>query len=181
MAYPMRDKRSRPILVKRAPGNASQARVLFRHGVRPAALGRAGIRALKREGDGGTPLGRFPARQVFYRADRVPRPRTMLPVRAINDRDGWCDDPSDRNYNRLIRLPSPHSAEGLKRADHLYDLVLVLGYNDRPRVKGRGSAIFVHLARPGYTPTDGCIALTQRDLTLLLASLRPGAAIMVTR
>jgi L,D-peptidoglycan transpeptidase YkuD (ErfK/YbiS/YcfS/YnhG family) len=181
MAYPMRVKRSRPILVKSAPGNRSQARVLFGHGVRPAALGRTGIRALKREGDGGTPLGRFPVRQVFYRSDRVPRPRTMLPVRAINDRDGWCDDPSDRNYNRLIRLPSLRSAEGLKRADQVYDLVLVLGYNDRPRVKGKGSAIFVHLARPGYTPTDGCIALTRHDLTILLASLRPGTTIIVTR
>ena len=117
----------------------------------PMALGRSGIRALKREGDGGTPLGRFPIRQVLYRADRGPRPRTELPVRTIREDDGWCDDPSDRNYNRLIKLPSKGSAEGLKRTDHLYDLVLVLGYNDLPRVRGKGSAIFVHLARPGLT------------------------------
>jgi L,D-peptidoglycan transpeptidase YkuD (ErfK/YbiS/YcfS/YnhG family) len=177
----MRVKRSRPILVRRAPGRSSQARVALSHGVRPAALGRTGIRALKREGDGGTPLGRFPIRQVLYRADRILRPRTQIPVHAIRQHDGWCDDPADRNYNRLIRLPSRRSAEGLKRADHLYDLVLVLGYNDRPRVKGKGSAIFVHLARPGFTPTDGCIALTRPDLMLLLAEVREGSVIWVLR
>jgi L,D-peptidoglycan transpeptidase YkuD (ErfK/YbiS/YcfS/YnhG family) len=149
--------------------------------VRPAALGRSGIRALKREGDGGTPLGRFPVRLVLYRADRMLRPRTHLPVRAIGDHDGWCDDPVDRNYNRLVRLPSRRGAEGLKRADRLYDLVLVLGYNDRPRVRGRGSAIFVHLARPGFTPTDGCIALTQHDLLMLLAEIGRGKQIAVIR
>jgi L,D-peptidoglycan transpeptidase YkuD (ErfK/YbiS/YcfS/YnhG family) len=149
--------------------------------VRQAALGRAGIRALKREGDGGTPLGRFPIRQVLYRADRGTRPRTSLPLHAIRANDGWCDDPSDRNYNRLIKLPSRRSAEGLKRADHLYDLVLVVGFNDRPRIKGKGSAIFLHLARPGLAPTDGCIALTRRDLLAVLAEARPGSAIWVLR
>jgi L,D-peptidoglycan transpeptidase YkuD (ErfK/YbiS/YcfS/YnhG family) len=103
----------------------------------------------------------------------VARPRTRLPVRAIRADDGWCDDPTSRNYNRLIKLPSKRSAEGLRREDHLYDLVLVLGYNDRPRVRGRGSAIFVHLARPGYTPTEGCIALSRRDLSALLAQVGP--------
>jgi L,D-peptidoglycan transpeptidase YkuD (ErfK/YbiS/YcfS/YnhG family) len=177
----MRVKQSRPVVVRRAPGDSRKARIALRHGVRPAALGRTGIRALKREGDGGTPLGRFPVRQVLYRADRIPRPRTMLPVRAIRADDGWCDDPASRNYNRLIALPSRRSAEGLKREDHLYDLVLVVGYNDRPRVRGKGSAIFVHLARPGYTPTDGCIALNRHDLTMLLAELRRGSSIMVMR
>jgi len=177
----MRVKRSRRVLVRRAPGDPSKALVVLGHGVRPAALGRAGIRALKREGDGGTPLGRFPVRQVLYRADRMARPRTRLPVHAIRDGDGWCDDPASRTYNRLIRLPSRRSAEGLKRVDHLYDLVLVLGYNDLPRVKGKGSAIFVHLARPGFTPTDGCIALSRHDLTMLLAELRLGSAIVTMR
>jgi L,D-peptidoglycan transpeptidase YkuD (ErfK/YbiS/YcfS/YnhG family) len=125
------------------------------------------MRALKREGDGGTPLGRLPVRQVLYRADRIARPRTQLGVRAIRDRDGWCDDPADRNYNRLISLPTRRSAE--------------LGYNDRPRVRGKGSAIFVHLARPGFSPTDGCIALSQHDLGMLLTELRRGSSIVVMR
>jgi L,D-peptidoglycan transpeptidase YkuD (ErfK/YbiS/YcfS/YnhG family) len=169
------------IVVRPAPGRPGQARVQLGHGVRQAALGRSGIRALKREGDGGTPLGRFPIRRVLYRADRALRPRTTLPIQAIRADDGWCDDPLDRNYNRLIKLPAQRSAEGLRRVDHLYDLVLVLGYNDRPRVRGKGSAIFVHLARPGYTPTEGCIALTRRDISALLAEVRRGTTIVIMR
>jgi L,D-peptidoglycan transpeptidase YkuD (ErfK/YbiS/YcfS/YnhG family) len=151
------------------------------HDVRRVALGRSGIRALKREGDGGTPLGRLPIRKLLYRADRVTRPRTALPVRVIRDHDGWCEDPADRNYNHLVKLSPRSSVDRLRRTDHLYDLVLVLGYNDRPRVRGKGSAIFVHLARPGYTPTAGCIALSRRDLSALLAQIRPGSSIVVMR
>lgn len=151
------------------------------HGVRRVALGRSGIVALKREGDGGTPFGRFAIRQVLYRSDRLRRPRTSLRLRAIRADDGWCEDPTDRNYNRLVTLAANSTADRLQRADHLYDLVLVLGYNDQPRVKGRGSAIFVHLARPGHAPTAGCIALTRRDLLTLLAQLHPGSKILVTR
>jgi L,D-peptidoglycan transpeptidase YkuD (ErfK/YbiS/YcfS/YnhG family) len=169
----------RPIAVRRAPGDPCKARIALGHGVRPAALGRSGIRALKREGDGGTPFGRFAVREVLYRADRVARPRTRLPVRAIRSDDGWCEDPADRNYNRLVRLSPLSNADRLTRSDHLYDLVLVLGYNDRPRVRGEGSAIFVHLARLDFTPTEGCIALTRHDLTMLLTELRPGSSIAV--
>jgi L,D-peptidoglycan transpeptidase YkuD (ErfK/YbiS/YcfS/YnhG family) len=174
-------KRSRPIVVRRAPGKPSEARLVLAHGVRRAALGRSGIKALKREGDGATPAGRFALRQVFYRADRHFSPRTDIPSRAIRAADGWCDDPRDRNYNRRIKLPSVRSPEGLMRADHLYDLVVVLGYNDRPRVRGKGSAIFMHLARPGYTPTEGCIALKRNDLLMLLAQARRGSTIIVMR
>jgi L,D-peptidoglycan transpeptidase YkuD (ErfK/YbiS/YcfS/YnhG family) len=174
-------KPSRPVVVRPAPGNGSQARIVLPHGVRRAALGRSGILALKREGDGGTPLGSFLVRQVLYRADRMQRPRTLLPLRAIDAHDGWCEDPTDRNYNRLVKLSGDSNADHLKRDDHLYDLVLVLGYNDRPRVRGRGSAIFMHLARLGFASTAGCIALERRDLLMLLAGLRRGARIVVTR
>jgi L,D-peptidoglycan transpeptidase YkuD (ErfK/YbiS/YcfS/YnhG family) len=149
------------------------------HGVRRAALGRSGIKALKREGDGATPLGRLPVRQVLYRADRVTRPRTQFPLRAIRADDGWCEDPDDRGYNRLVKLWPRSGADRLTRDDNLYDLVLVLGHNDWPRVKGRGSAIFVHLARPGYAPTAGCIALSRHDLLMLLAELRRGSALVM--
>ena len=174
-------KQCGPIVVRSAPGKPSQARVALPHGVRPAALGRGGIRALKREGDGGTPLGRFAVRQVLYRADRMQRPRTRLPVRAIDERDGWCEDPADRNYNRLVKLSGRSGADRLKRDDHLYQRFLVLGYNDRPRVKARGSAIFMHVARPGFTPTAGCIALARHDLAILLAGLGRATRILVTR
>jgi len=177
----MRVKRPRPFVVRRAPGRPRQARVALPGKVLAAAIGRGSVRALKREGDGGTPLGRFPVRQVLYRPDRIPRPRTAVPVRAIRPNDGWCDDPRDRNYNRLIRLPSQRSAEGLMREDALYDLVLVLGYNDLPRVRGKGSAIFIHVARPGYTPTEGCVALTKRDLTTVLVALKPDATVLIER
>jgi len=175
----MRVKRSGPIVVRRAPRNRCQGRIAFGHQVRQAALGRASIVALKREGDGGTPLGRLPVRQVLYRADRMRRPPTRLPLHAIRDRDAWCEDPADRNYNRLVTLDAGAGADVLKRDDHLYDLVIVLGYNDRPRVRGKGSAIFVHLAREGFKPTRGCIALSQHDLMMLLADLKPDSTIWI--
>jgi L,D-peptidoglycan transpeptidase YkuD (ErfK/YbiS/YcfS/YnhG family) len=173
----MRVKRS--IVVRRAPGNPREGRIALAYGVRRTALGRSGTAALKLEGDGATPLGSFPIRQVLYRAGRMPRPRTELPVRAIRAGDGWCEDTADRNYNRLIKLSPRSRADRLTRIDHLYDLVLVLGFNDRPRMRGRGSAIFLHLARPGYSPTEGCIALARHDLLRLLAQLRPGSEIVV--
>jgi len=168
-----------PIRVRRAPGRNRQA--ILQVGVQciRAALGRGGISAFKREGDGGTPIGRFPIRMVLYRPDRVARPQTSLPVRAIRSGDGWSDDPADANYNRLIRLPSKRSAEKLERDDHLYDVVLVLGHNDGPRVKGRGSAIFLHLAKPGYTPTEGCVAVSRADMDALLRAIRPGATVEI--
>jgi L,D-peptidoglycan transpeptidase YkuD (ErfK/YbiS/YcfS/YnhG family) len=177
----MRVRRSRPIVVRRAPGHPCQARIQLAHGVRRGAIGRGSVRPLKREGDGGTPPGRFPVRLVLYRADRMRRPRTALPVRAIRANDGWCDEPSDRNYNRLVRLPTKRSAEALMRADALYDLIFVLGYNDRPRVRGKGSAIFVHVARDGYTPTEGCVAFSRRDLVGVLAEIKPDTDFLIMR
>lgn len=145
----------------------------------PCALGRSGRRTGKREGDGATPFGEFALREVLYRADRDLPPRTGLTARPIRRHDGWCDEPADRNYNRLVRHPYPASAEHLMREDTLYDLIVVLGCNDRPRVRGLGSAIFIHLARPGYAPTAGCIALSRRDLLLVLRRCRRGTRIVV--
>jgi L,D-peptidoglycan transpeptidase YkuD (ErfK/YbiS/YcfS/YnhG family) len=119
-------------------------------------------------------------REALYRADRMPRPRTGLRIRPIRPGDGWCDEPADRNYNRPVKLPFPRGHEGLWRRDWLYDIVVVLGYNDRPRSLGRGSAIFMHLARPGYKPTAGCIALSRGDMLKVLALLRPGDKVVVT-
>jgi L,D-peptidoglycan transpeptidase YkuD (ErfK/YbiS/YcfS/YnhG family) len=143
------------------------------------ALGRSGIRAIKREGDGATPLGRWPLRRAVYRSDHVQRPRTSLPLTPIRSTDGWCDAPGDNNYNRPVPFPYPASAEAMWRPDHLYDLVLILGHNDRPRVRGGGSAIFLHLARPGYRPTEGCIALSHRDARQLFARLNRRTMIQV--
>lgn len=141
-----------------------------------AALGRGGTAtaAAKREGDGITPSGRYRLRWVYYRADREAAPRTLLPVRAIDPGDGWCDAPDDPLYNRPVRLPYPASCEHLWRNDGLYDLIVVLGHNDAPVVAGAGSAIFLHVARPDYAPTEGCVALAVADLRALLAAARPG-------
>jgi L,D-peptidoglycan transpeptidase YkuD (ErfK/YbiS/YcfS/YnhG family) len=143
------------------------------------ALGRSGRRTRKREGDGATPVGCWRILGVLHRADRVRRPATRLPVRRISPRDGWCDAPADRNYNRPVRHPYPASAEHLWRADGLYDLVVVLGHNLGPRVRGAGSAVFMHVASPGYRPTEGCIALKRDHLARLLARLGVGARICV--
>jgi L,D-peptidoglycan transpeptidase YkuD (ErfK/YbiS/YcfS/YnhG family) len=133
------------------------------------AIGRGGARADKREGDGATPLGLLPLRRVLYRADRVAAPVCAVPVEPIGPADGWCDDPADPDYNRLVSLPHPARHERLWREDPLYDIVGVLGWNDAPVVKGRGSAIFLHVARPGLAPTEGCIALPEQEVRAVLA------------
>jgi L,D-peptidoglycan transpeptidase YkuD (ErfK/YbiS/YcfS/YnhG family) len=137
----------------------------------PCALGRGGVRMMKREGDGGTPQANLPLRRVFYRADHGPRPRSLLPARAIGKADAWCDDVADRRYNRLIARPPGPAEERLMRTDHLYDIIVELGWNDRPVKKGRGSAIFWHLARPGFTPTAGCVATTHGAFRRILPRL----------
>jgi L,D-peptidoglycan transpeptidase YkuD (ErfK/YbiS/YcfS/YnhG family) len=134
-----------------------------------AALGRSGVRTDKQEGDGATPAGLMPLRRVLYRADRTPIPRAALPREPIAETDGWCDDPAHPDYNRIITLPHPARCEELWRQDTLYDIVGVLGWNDAPVERGRGSAIFLHLARADYAPTAGCVALAEPDLRQLLA------------
>ena len=143
------------------------------------ALGRGGIARQKREGDGTTPIGRFPLREVLYRPDRLAAPRTVLAVRALAPADGWCDDPPDGSYNRMVRLPHPASAERLWREDGLYDLVVPLGYNDDPVIAGKGSAVFLHVARPNYGPTEGCVALALADLLRVLAEADQASLVVV--
>ena len=137
----------------------------------PCALGRAGIGTLKREGDGQTPRATLPLRRVFYRANRIGRPRSLLPLRIIGPRDAWCDDVADRRYNRLIDRPPGEAEERLTRDDHLYDIIVELGWNDAPVVRGRGSAIFWHLARPSFTPTAGCVAVERHVFAKVLPRL----------
>jgi L,D-peptidoglycan transpeptidase YkuD (ErfK/YbiS/YcfS/YnhG family) len=135
-----------------------------------AAIGKGGIRDHKTEGDGATPLGLLPLRRVLYRADRVARPRAGVAVIPLAPHDGWCDDPSDRAYNQPVRLPYPARAEELWRSDAIYDVIAILGWNDDPVVRDAGSAIFLHVARADYTPTEGCIALALPDLVAVLAA-----------
>ncbi|HEY7581119.1 MAG TPA: L,D-transpeptidase family protein [Acetobacteraceae bacterium] len=133
------------------------------------ALGRTGVRADKQEGDGATPVGLMPLRRVLYRADRLSVPDCTAPTEPIAPTDAWCDDVNGPDYNRMVRLPYDGHCEELWRQDGLYDLIGVLGWNDAPVRRGRGSAIFLHVARSDYAPTDGCIALALGDLRRLLA------------
>jgi L,D-peptidoglycan transpeptidase YkuD (ErfK/YbiS/YcfS/YnhG family) len=135
------------------------------------ALGRGGILANKREGDGGTPRGTFRALRLWWRADRNPRPATGLPVRPIGANDAWCEDPADRRYNRPFRRSADEPGDRLWRDDQLYDLIVELDHNSRPRVAGRGSAVFLHVARPDRAPTAGCVALAAADLRRLLGAI----------
>lgn len=143
------------------------------------ALGRGGIRAEKREGDGVTPAGVWPIRRVLYRPDRVAEPRTRLPITPIREEDGWCDDPADPAYNQPVTRPYAASHEAMWREDGLYDLVAILGHNDDPPEPGRGSAIFLHVARADYGPTEGCVALALPDLLMLLEQIEPDSALHV--
>jgi L,D-peptidoglycan transpeptidase YkuD (ErfK/YbiS/YcfS/YnhG family) len=147
----------------------------------PCALGRSGVRRGKREGDGATPVGRFALGRAYYRADRGPRPPARLPLKRLKPTDAWCDDPGDRRYNRPMARPAhlPPTEETMWRKDRLYDVVIEIAYNARPRVRGRGSAIFIHLAKPGWLPTAGCVALKAADMRKLVAVIGPKTKIVI--
>ena len=167
------------ITVRRKPGDSTRGWLTAGQFSLPVALGRGGIKANKREGDGGTPRGRFRLKRLWWRADRHPRPATLLPVRRITPDDGWCEDPADRHYNRPVKLPAGSTADRLARKDDLYDFVVEIDHNTRPRIAGRGSAVFVHVARPQFKPTAGCVALDIGSLRRLLARLGPRTRIVV--
>jgi L,D-peptidoglycan transpeptidase YkuD (ErfK/YbiS/YcfS/YnhG family) len=165
--------------VRRKPGHPTRGWLMAGPLALPVALGRGGIKANKREGDGGTPRGTFRLRRLWWRADRVPRPLTHLPVRPITGADGWCEDPGDRRYNQPIRLATGQPGDRLKRDDRLYDFIIEIDHNTRPRISGRGSAVFVHVARPGFAPTAGCVALKPDALRRLIARVGPNTKIVI--
>lgn len=165
------------IVVRAIVGEPARGRLTAGGAAFPCALGPAGIVSAKREGDGGTPRGALAVRRLWRRADRGPRPATGLAVRITRREDGWCDAPGHRRYNRPVSLPFSASHEAMWRDDGLYDLVAELGWNDRPPRPGRGSAIFLHAARPGFPPTAGCVALAPAVLRRLIS--RVGSATTV--
>ena len=145
------------------------------------ALGLSGILVEKREGDGGTPAGIYPLRRVLYRPDRISAtPRTGLPLSALTTADGWCDDPQNNAYNRAVILPFSGSAEHLWREDAVYDVIVIIGHNDAPAIRGRGSAIFMHLASDDYSATEGCIALSLNDLLAVLEKCTPQSRLLIS-
>ncbi|MEY3260809.1 MAG: hypothetical protein RIT46_1638 [Pseudomonadota bacterium] len=162
---------------------SSDGQFILNGRVVPCAIGRSGMIAAaeKREGDGASPIGIWPIRRFVYRADRLSLPQTLLPIAATQAQDGWCDGADDPLYNQPVTLPYPASTEQMWREDHVYDLVAILGHNDDPPVVGMGSAIFLHLARPGFTPTEGCIALSLEDMLEVMRLAGPGSAIEIRR
>jgi L,D-peptidoglycan transpeptidase YkuD (ErfK/YbiS/YcfS/YnhG family) len=167
------------IRVYRSPIDHRRGRIVAGWLTIPCALGRGGTTHFKREGDGATPVGRFRVLGGFYRADRGPRPLSRLPLGAIRPKDGWCDDPRDRRYNRPVRLPYPARHERMWRDDGLYDLVVDIAWNRGPIIKGRGSAIFLHLARLDLAPTEGCVAVPPAWARRLLARIGPETRIEI--
>ena len=143
------------------------------------ALGKAGVTRHKTEGDHASPAGTYPIRAVYYRADRIPKPDTVFDCIKIAKSDGWCDDPAHPNYNQKITLPFTASHETLNRDDALYDIVVVLGHNDDPPIPGQGSCIFMHIARPEYEGTEGCIALSLQDMQVVLTSVRKDTFVQI--
>jgi L,D-peptidoglycan transpeptidase YkuD (ErfK/YbiS/YcfS/YnhG family) len=167
------------IRVKPAAGNPRRGWLTAGSLTIPVALGRGGILANKREGDGGTPRGSFYPRRLWWRGDRHSRPQTFLPARTIGDTDAWCEDPNDRHYNQAIRLDRDRSGDRLKRADQLYDFIIEIDHNTRPRITGRGSAVFLHLARDNFGPTAGCVSMTKAAMLQLLRRLGPRTKIII--
>jgi L,D-peptidoglycan transpeptidase YkuD (ErfK/YbiS/YcfS/YnhG family) len=177
-----RDGLSRPsrlITVFSSPRDRSRGVLRCGPLVLQCALGRAGVTHLKREGDGATPAGRMRLLALLRRPDRGPPPQSAVPARAMRRDDAWCEDPESGCYNRLVRLPRGAGHDAMWRDDHLYDITGILDWNMVSRASRRGSAIFLHLARPGLAPTAGCIALSARDLRLLLSVCGPSPTIVV--
>lgn len=143
------------------------------------AIGKNGFSKNKSEGDLATPIGEYPLREVLFRADKLSKPETKLPISIIQQNQGWCDAPADPNYNKKITLPYAASHEKLWRDDNLYDVVITLGYNDAPPIPGKGSAIFMHVAKPQYEGTEGCIALKIDDLREVLKQANPQTVIRI--
>ena len=165
--------------VRAAPGSRTRGWLTAGPLAFPVALGRGGIRANKREGDGGTPRGTFRLKRLWWRADRDPRPATALPVRRIGATDAWCEDPDDRRYNQPIRIPPGKPGDRLHRDDQLYDFIIEIDHNARPRVARRGSAVFIHVARPDFSASAGCVTMPKGRLRGLLRKLRPGTRIII--
>jgi len=176
-------QRKPKIVVRSLCAGATRGTLTYGNLTFPCALGRSGRRSIKREGDGATPIGRLAIHRAHYRPDRLLRPAGGggVPISPLRPSDGWCDAPTDRNYNRPVRHPYPASAEHMWRSDRLYDVVLVLGYNLKPRIAGRGSAIFMHATAPGMKPTEGCIALEPQHLRRLVSALRKHTVLDIPR
>lgn len=175
MKHPRATSICRLRVARRIGGKPHEGRLIAGGLVLPCAIGRAGITHNKREGDGATPAGRWRL-LGFYLRKPAPMP---APWRLTRRDDIWCDDPASFLYNRPLRAPSHLSHEEMWRKDGLYDVVGVLDYNIRARARGRGSAIFFHVATEALGPTAGCVALRARDMARLAQRLAKEAKFVI--
>ena len=143
------------------------------------AIGKAGIRKKKKEGDNITPKGIYKIVKIYYRDDRIKKISSKFKLIKITKKMGLCDDPKSKKYNQLIKLPKKYSHEKLYKKNNTYDLLLVLDYNMKPIVKNKGSAIFIHVAKRNYKPTAGCIALKKKDLLKLTKIIKLSTKILI--
>lgn len=179
------DHASTEIIVRPANGNPALGALTIGGKKFPCSLGKQGITLSKTEGDMKTPKGSFPLRTVYYRYDKLSKPiYSKVPMMALMEEDGWCDDPEDHSYNQSVMLPYHASAERLWRDDDLYDVIVILGHNDDPIEKGMGSAIFLHVAKEingekNFEGTEGCIGLRKQDLLEILPILSPDTTLKV--
>lgn len=174
-----KSKKQSVVTVRTAPRDRKRAIVSFKGITLQAAIGRSGVSAFKREGDGATPIAAMKLISGFTRGERIRLPQTPLSMRRIGAEMLWCDEPKHASYNRLVKAPFKPSHEEMKRADGLYDICLVMDWNITSRKRYGGSAIFFHLIKPGYQPTAGCVAVSLRDMKRLLPHLRKGTVVKV--
>lgn len=175
----LRDRPLPAIWVRAGAGDPCRGWLVAGNQTFPVTLGRGGIKANKFEGDGGTPRGVFHPVQLWWRADRHPRPRSHLPMRPIRAGDAWSEDPADRHYNRPIQRTAENNGDRLMRDDHLYDFIIEIDHNMMPRIANRGSAVFMHLARENFSPTAGCVGMTKAAMLQLLARIGPETKIII--
>ena len=148
-----------------------QNELILNNKVYKCSFGKNGFTNEKVEGDNKTPIGKFKLNRIFYRADKITIPETKIPTANITQNMGWCDDVNSNNYNELIELPCEFSHEKMYRDDDVYDVVIELDYNIQTPIKGKGSAIFFHIARGDYSGTEGCIAINLDDMLEILPLL----------
>jgi L,D-peptidoglycan transpeptidase YkuD (ErfK/YbiS/YcfS/YnhG family) len=157
-----------PIIIQKGMRSISWQGVEFE-----CQVGLNGFAQDKIEGDKKTPIGRFRLLHVYYRADKIQKPFSILPIKPIHSDMGWSDSPADSKYNKLVKLPHSFSHEKLYRNDNLYDLIITTSHNTNPTVPGKGSAIFIHIMNYEQTPTEGCLALRKDDLLHIVKTATP--------
>jgi L,D-peptidoglycan transpeptidase YkuD (ErfK/YbiS/YcfS/YnhG family) len=143
------------------------------------ALGIKGIKKKEREGDQITPKGIYKINKIYYRPDRIKKIYCRLKLFKIKKNMGWCNDPTSKNYNKQIIIPTKFSYEKMYRKENIYDLILVLNYNTKPVIKNKGSAIFIHVAKKCYKKTKGCIAIKKKNLITLLSQINKSTKIKI--